>query len=109
MLGDTLHLRKGLEVHRALEEGVHSLNALELKLHMRVGVNLVVMNQPLAAVDHEMRGHLAIGAFGVKRTHLNNAVRVLKLLCKRRNIGRNHLDERKNSVEKKFICVNLIS
>ena len=109
MLRNTLHLGQGREAHLALEECVHCLDALELKLDVGSGVHLVVVNEPLAAVDYEMGSHLAVRAVGVESTDLHNAVRVLKLLCKRGNVVCNHLDERKDSVEKKFISKNLIS
>ena len=109
MLCNTLHLGQGCEAHLALEECVHRLDALELKLDVGSGVHLVVVNEPLAAVDYEMGSHLAVRAVGIESTDLHNAVRVLKLLCKRGNVACNYLDERKDSVEKKFISKNLIS
>ena len=50
-----------------------------------------------------MGSHLAVRAVGIESTDLHNAVRVLKLLCERGNVACNYLDERKDSVEKKFI------
>ena len=109
MLCNTLHLGQSRKAHLALEECVHRLNALELKLDVGSGVHFIVVNEPLAAVDYEMGSHLAVRAVGIESTDLHNAVRVLKLLCERGNVACNYLDERKDSVEKKFISKNLIS